>query len=261
MLYAMITLKCTSFFIGILMSHIIPKSLCEIPQIANPPPSDPKDIPLYGVEGLPLETDVRQHITPDCFLEASLGAIVRINSRTITDTLQDNGDGTVDVLYYDLNSTQVSKTAQKKDFKDKLLTQDSMSCWVAVFQDTYQQLLTDQSSPDNVYNDYGGAASSFLEAIYGRSASLGNCDSIFRVGVNAGSNPTTLVTNDLEGPLVTNHAYTIHVANVSHITLRNPWGHTIAGGEDTEDLGNGTFRIAIASAQLQCAQLQYLKLS
>jgi len=85
-----------------------------------------------------------------------------------------------------------------------------------------EELLTDQHSPDIVYNDYGGAASSFLEAIYGRSASLGNCDSIFRVGANAGSNLTTLCTNDLEGPLVTNRAYTIHVANVSHVTLRNP---------------------------------------
>lgn len=88
-----------------------------------------------------------------------------------------------------------------------------------------------------------------------------DCGSIFQVGANAGSDPTTLATNDLEGPLLAQHSYTVHVANASHITLRNPWGDTVAKGEDTEDLGNGSFRISLASVRSQCAQLQYLELA
>ena len=83
-----------------LISSWISKGGCETPQIANPPPPNPKDIPLYGLSGQPLESDIQQGLTPDCFLEATLAAIARLDPQAITTMLRDQGDGTVDATFY-----------------------------------------------------------------------------------------------------------------------------------------------------------------
>jgi hypothetical protein len=45
--------------------------------------------------------DVHQTLTADCWLEATLVAIVRIDPTVIKELLRDNGDGTVTVFLYD----------------------------------------------------------------------------------------------------------------------------------------------------------------
>ena len=242
---------------------------CETPQIANPPPPNPSDIPLYGTTGQPLENDIQQGTTPDCFLEATLAAVVRIQPNTITNMLVDNGDSTVTATFYDSSGKKVAKTAQKKGFEDLLLTDDSMSCWVAIIQETYQKLLDDEKSSDSVYDGKGGTPVGVFRAIYGRSATARDCYNIAEQASNANLDPIVLTTNGTNGELVTDHAYTVHTVNASHITLRNPWGVInengwgipTTGGSNIQDLGNGTFNIPISVAQTQCQNLQSPALS
>lgn len=250
----------------------ISKAGCETPQIANPPPPDPKDIPLYGPGGQPLESDIQQGPTPDCFLEAPLAAIARVDPHTITGMLRDQGDGIVNVSFYQEAGDRVFMTAKKKDFSHRLWSHDSVSCWVAVLQDTYQKLLDSQGSDEGVYK-HGGWAANVFQAIYGHPAAIINCTDISTTAIsttagNAQSKPMVLETTDSPGELVSSHVYTVHQANESHLTLRNPWGVVnengagipTNGGKDIHNLGGGVFEIPISTVVPQCSQLAYVDL-
>jgi len=243
-------------------------ALCETPQIANPPPPATSKIPLYGPSGQPQENDIQQGSTPDCFLEAALAAIVRLDPDTLTGLLLDNSDGTVNVSFYNNQSEMTKITVTKKDFEDRLRTDDSTSGWVAVLQDAYQKLLKAEGLPDNVHNGAGGSPFSVFKVIYGpaKSVSWADCSQMSSVGQRATSSPMTLNTNASSGELVKGHSYTVHSANESHIVLRNPWGvvnendwgTATNGGADIKSLGNGTFIIPISSASKQCVDLEYV---
>jgi hypothetical protein len=58
---------------------------------------------LFGPNGQLQLKDVIQGVTPDCWLEATLAAIVWVNPNIITNMLHDNRDGSVSVTLYDEN--------------------------------------------------------------------------------------------------------------------------------------------------------------
>ena len=253
--------------VWVLFSGIIVKAVCETPQIANPPPPDAETIPLYGPNGQPRESDIQQGATPDCFLEAPLAAIARLDPQTITSMLDDQGDGTVNATFYRKPGDRVDMTTKKKDFSDRLLSHDSVSCWVAVLQETYQKFLDLQRSDDDVYKN-GGWPDDVFEAVYGRSAVVTGCGNISSVGADADSQPMVLFTSNSSGELVPSHVYTVHRANQSHITLRNPWavvnengwGVTTNGGKDIHSLGDGVFEVPISSVVPQCYAMVFTEL-
>ncbi len=155
---------------------------------------------------------------------------------------------------------------KKKDFSARLRYHDSVSCWVVVLQETYQKFLDIEKPDQDVYNGEGGYPSDVFQAIYGRPATISGCGTINTIAVNAESIPMTLFTTDSPGELASRHAYTVHHAYDSHITLRNPWsvvnenefGIPTNGGKDVQSLGNGVFEIPILSVVSQCNSLQYM---
>ena len=253
-------------FLGVLL--LGPQGRCETPQIANPSAPVASEIPLYGVSGNPQEYDIRQGSTPDCFLEAAVAAVVRISPQTVTEMLVDNGNGSVSVTCYGNNSQQTTVQVEKKDFEARLLSQDSASSWITVLQDAYEKLLVTEGLPDSVHNGDGSSPNHVFAAIYGPEAEviIAACDQMSTVGEKASSRPSTLCTNASSGELVDGHCYTVHTANSSHITLRNPWGVVntndwgipITGGSDIHSLGYGIFEIPTSSVFHQCTQLTYV---
>ena len=252
-----------------LIFALLPQCLCEALQIANPPPPDPKRIRLYGPTGVPLESDIQQGIAPNCFLEATLAAIARVDTKTIEKILHDNGDGTVNATFFDVNFNQVPQTVKKKDSAHRISSHDSTSCWVAVLQDTYKKYLKAENSRYDVHNGKGGTASGVIQAIYGESAMVEDCMFISEIAAKANLQPTMLATTNLTnttGHLIPDHVYTVHSGSESYVVLRNPWGivnvnwwgSPAAGSKDIEDLGDGVFRIPISAVMPQCDNLQYL---
>jgi hypothetical protein len=181
--------------------------------------------------------------------------------------LRDQGDGIVNVTFNQEAGDRVFMTAKKKDFSDRLLSHDSVSCWVAVLQETYQKLLDSQSSDEGVYKN-GGWPANVFQAIYGHPAAITGCNDISTTAGKAQSKPMVLVTTDSPGELVSSHVYTVHHANETHLTLRNPWsvvnengwGIPTNGGKDIHNLGDGVFEIPISTVVPQCYQLAYLDL-
>ena len=161
----------------------------------------------------------------------------------------------------------MSLSTKKKDFSDRLLSHDSVSCWVAASQETYQKLLKIENSDEGVYK-HGGWPANVFQAVYGRLATVAPCNNISSTADNAQSKPMVLATTNASGELVSSHVYTVHSANESYITLRNPWsvvnendwGIPTNGGKDIHNLGDGVFEIPISTAALQCYALVYLDL-
>jgi hypothetical protein len=61
-------------------------------------------LPLYRSNGRLVLFDIVQRLTPDCWLKATLAAVVQVNLDKITQMLYDNSDGTVTIHLFDLLS-------------------------------------------------------------------------------------------------------------------------------------------------------------
>lgn len=227
-----------------------------------------KDIPLYGPSGQPEENEIQQGMTPDCFLEASVAAIIRTDIKTITGMLGQPGDHhKINVTLHNPNGDEQKFEADLKNFNDRFVTKDSKCSWLAVIEDGYSQLLDSTGSPDVIHNGKGSWPELVLKAIYGPKVNVVtvDCTYIQSIGEKATSKPATFCTKHEDGQLIGGHAYTIHSANSTHLTLRNPWGivnkndwdKQVTGGKDVRDLGNGVLEIPISVAQEQCVALTY----
>lgn len=166
-----------------------------------------------------------QELTPDCFLEAAIAAVVRTDIKTITDMLGTPKANIRTVTMYNANGDPIELQVAaallsnvRHDFKL------SKSCWVAVLQDAYSQILSSQNRPDEVHLE--GLAPDALMAFYEKKFPMMSLDcsqtSLLLAGQKALSKPATFDTKSGEGELAGGHCYTIHAANSSHLILRNP---------------------------------------
>jgi len=221
------------------------------------------DVPLYGPSGQPQENDIQQAGTSDCFLQASVAAIVRTDLQKITAMLSTPSDNQVTVIMYGTDGKEDKLQVELQDLNDRYSANNSKSSWLAVIQEAYSQLLKSENSPDAVHNGEGGSSADVIKAIHGNKARTvyGICSKggIDFVGKKAISKPATFSTTDEEGgQLVNDHAYTIHSSDGSHIELRNPWGKEKTGGPDIHNIGDGVLELSIATALKQCNGLRYV---
>ncbi|CZR65309.1 uncharacterized protein PAC_15209 [Phialocephala subalpina] len=233
---------------------------------SNPPI---QNVPLYPAsDNQPHEFDVNQILTPDCWLEATLAAVVRVDPSKITQMLHDNSDGTVTVSLFDpfnLSALIPPPKVNKKNFVQTLEYQNSHATWVQVIQDALNPLVN-----GTVFNGKGGYATLAFSAIYGETAIYSTCDQLLSLASKATVAPIVLSSKgDVSGPLVEGHTYTVeNVAQVdgsSGVTMRNPWGivnENIWGVETSKgvkNLGHGEFDISNDKAQVQCAGVAHLQ--
>jgi len=186
---------------------------------------------LYGPSGGPQESDVQQGATPDCFLEAVIGAIVRLDPNTISNILHDNHDSnqSVNVTLYDSGMQSVQLRVDKKNDTARSATQDSSACWVAVLQDAYSLLMMEENSPDDVHDGQGGCPTDVFETVYGATSKIQpkqqgvpHCV-LGDFGPNAATVPTVMWTWPSSDVLPGNHAFTVHSANDTYITHYLVW--------------------------------------
>ncbi|KAH8800736.1 hypothetical protein F5884DRAFT_757583 [Xylogone sp. PMI_703] len=229
---------------------------------------DIKNIPLYGVDGQPHEFDVHQLLTPDCWLEATLAAIVRVDPSRITQILHDNGDGTVTVSLYDpltLIAITPPPQVKKKSFEQTIQDKDSQTIWVQVIQDALSPFVN-----GTVFNGKGQNPVLALSAIYGQPAIDSICDQLSNLAEKATAYPIILSTQDnIKGPLVEDHAYTVEnivqVDGSAGVTMRNPWGMVnedawgIETSKGVKNRGHGEFDIANEKVLVQCAGIEHLQ--
>jgi hypothetical protein len=233
---------------------------------SNPPI---KNVPLYpAADNQPHEFDVNQVLTPDCWLEATLAAVVRVDPTRITQMLHDNGDGTVTVSLFDplnLSALIPPPKVDKKNFAQTVEYQTSQVTWVQVIQDALNPLVN-----GTVFDGKGGYTTLAFSAIYGETAVYSTCDQLLSLALKATVKPIVLSTKDrVSGPLVEGHSYTVE--NVTQIdgnrsvTMRNPWGivnENVWGVETStgvKNLGHGEFDILDDKVQVQCDGVTHLQ--
>jgi hypothetical protein len=239
----------------------------EVSQQWNP---NAVDIPLYDTDGKPHMEDIVQMLTPDCWLEAALAAIVNLEPDVITNMLHDNGDGTVTVKLYDLNELDASQKVAKKSFLDSEDDEDSPAVWVQVIQDAMTSLLEHEYGTNPVRD--GGDPRMALGAIYGQPAISPGCEGLGNAALESTSTPVTMCTNATKkGQLVEDHCYTVLAGPASgetpSISLRNPWGVVNEnlwgtqenGGRNITNLGDGKLRVPISIALDQCWYISHLE--
>jgi hypothetical protein len=222
--------------------------------VAPPHQLSASQIPLYGLGGEPNEFDVNQALTPDCWLEATLAAVVRINSKTITQMLHDNGDGTVTVSLYDpltLLAVNPPSKVKKLQFSQMQQADTSTTTWVQVIQDALNPLVN-----GSIFNGRGNLPQLALSAIYGEAGVYSTCDQLLSLASRAAASPMIFVTDAKKaGPLVQDHAYTlentIELDSGTGVRMRNPWG-------DKTSLGHGELDASNVTAQAQCVYIAHL---
>jgi hypothetical protein len=249
--------------------------LAETPKIATGDDyPDPKEIPLYGVSGRPRYQDVQQVITLDCWLEAPLSSIARVDPIRIMDMLKDNGDGTVEVDLYDQQAHPKSMKATKRGFSGNKLHNNSVSStWIAVIQDAINDLFRDEKVGNEAVHKNGGYANWALNAIYGRSAKWAYCNDTninLNVVLQGGdSSPVLMSTHDETDrhPLIESHVYSVWGMKGNNVViLRNPWG-PIGGNiwgftnkvEGATDLGEGIYEITLENFLRGCETITYFR--
>jgi hypothetical protein len=231
------------------------------------PPLVEGPISLYGSNGQPGLFDVVQRLTPDCWLEATLAAVVRVNPDKITQMLHDNGDGTVTVHLFDpssLAAVNPPPRVLKKTPVAVLEYDNANTVWVQVIQDALNPLVN-----GTVFNGHGGYATQALSAIYGEAAVFTACDQLLNLASRATVNPLIFCTNDATGPLVNGHSYTLEgitqTSGSTGVIMRNPWGIVnenvwgIETSDGVQNLGHGQFVITNEKAQPQCDAIAHLQ--
>jgi hypothetical protein len=233
---------------------------------SNPPTNS---VPLYPADdNQPHEFDVNQELTPDCWLEATLAAIVRVNPKKIIQMLHDNGDGTVTVSLFDpfnLSAITPPPKVDKKNFVQTVQGQTSQATWVQVIQDALNPLVN-----GTIFNGNGGDPSWALSAIYGEPAIDSTCDQLLSLATKAIAYPITFSTQtNITGPLVEDHTFTVEgttqVDGSAGVTMRNPWGIVnenlwgIPTTNGLKSLGHGEFEISNEKAQAQCGCVSHLQ--
>lgn len=109
-------------------------------QAAIAPPANlpASKIPLYSSTRKPQEFDVHQALTADCWLEATLVAIVRISPKN------DNGDRTVTVFLYDhltLLAVNLLPKVENLNFSQNVKVGTLTITWVWVIHDALNLLV------------------------------------------------------------------------------------------------------------------------
>lgn len=257
----------------LLALNLLSLVLSETPKIATGDDyPDPKEISLYGVSGRPRYQDVQQIITKDCWLEATLASIARVEFTRIMNMLKDNGDGTVEVNLYDQQGHPRSMNANKRGFLGNTLQNNSpSSTWIAVIQNAIDDLFRNDKFGNEAVHKNGGWPVWALKAIYGRSATWAYCTdpdiNMTEVLRGGGSSPVLMSTVDAahHNPLIDHHVYSVWGMKGSDtVILRNPWGSI---GENVwgytnkvkgaTDLGEGIFELSLSNFLLGCYTITY----
>ncbi len=197
--------------------------------------------------------DITQGAIGDCYFLASLAAIARSNPDALRNRISQQSDGSYNVILYVRNGdnfrqqvVNVTATFPQRDNGRGDLTYanagdtnaQGTELWVRLFEKAYAKL---KGSYDEIE---GGFEENALETLLGQEAeelnlsSLTNEQLITRVRAAFRSNqPVTAGTGRFEpnqftrlNEIVPLHAYTVMDINDDTITLRNPHGESLGGG-------------------------------
>lgn len=220
-----------------------------------------KTLKLWEKDG-PSEDDVIQIKTDDCFLEAVLAAVARVDKQTMMAVYSDYATQNLATVKlfdknlveheYPLNLVQVSKNT----------VNSAKAVWVAAFQSAYYDLEPLNGSPDGVWSTNGGDPNLVVKSIYGSKADAYTdvcTEAVLKdLGGKADKWPVIFNTNHQTGDLPQGHSLTLHNANDTHVVMRNPWsalGNPTSTAKGIQDLGHGTFAMTIEDAMPQCLSI------
>jgi hypothetical protein len=206
-------------------------------------------------KGQPDIDDIDQRDLGDCWFLAGLGAIARDNPEFIRDQIEDNGDGTYTVTFYEKRDGQfvpVEVTVDGDfpvdgDGNPAYAQPSGKETWVMIYEKAFAEL-------HGGYGDIeGGFGDDAMEAIYGREFDrldvddMSDEDLVYQLDqqpVTAGTmNPDRIgdmvlpwdrdlveTFDDLD--VVDSHVYTVQGTferdGETYVRLYNPWGHNHA---------------------------------
>lgn len=214
--------------------------------------------PLFGDAG-PLYTDVRQGQEGDCWLLSGLSAIALDSPNTLRQNVVDFGDGTYGVrlgnAFYrvDADLPVSYSTATNPAFAQ---FGSGGSIWVAVVEKAYAHYRTGANSYTSLSNGWSvdvnrafGATSTGDYAIGSYTSPTALANALYSAWANHGAVTIGFLGIAPGAPLVNVHMYTVvsftcnSAGQITHVTLRNPWGYDGAGSDSNPNDGLVTVSI------------------
>ena len=199
--------------------------------------------PLYAADG-PTISDVNQGELGDCYLLATLSAVVKSDPALIKKDIVDDGAGIYTVIFGGAKATKVNVNADLPVMPDGQLAYaqlgDDDSLWVALVEKAYVQYASPKT--DAYASIEGGWMTSAFGALGLKSSSLvsaANATALLK-SIQADVKAKDFITFGTDSklpkvsPLVEDHAYEVESVTDNSagvpvaVTLRNPWGDAVA---------------------------------
>jgi hypothetical protein len=215
----------------------------------------PVNMSLFGTG--PVAGDVNQGYIGDCYFLSSLAAFAGTKPSVLTESAVDMGDGTFTVQYHSGSTLSYVRVSNQMpsggsyfarpgpDQTMWALVMEKAFCYFRTGGNTYSSI--DGGWMSEVYSDLGVSNSSFGTSGYSES-SLYNLLS----GDLDKNEAVTFATSTSAPNLVSNHAYTlvgvsIDSTGVTHYIVRNPWGISGDGLEDSQGYATLTYSQLVAN--------------
>jgi len=194
--------------------------------------------PLFATSG-PLENDVKQGASGDCWLLATLASVAKVDPSEIRNLVTAVGDGTYEVKF-DIKGkfTTVRVDGQLPATADGTLAYAGLgtggSIWVAIVEKAYAAVRTNAASYASLDSGWMDEAFAILGDTSASSFAADNAQSLLSTlskDLSAGDSIVMGINQAADGAqLVAGHAYTVDSVtadasgNSVSLRLRNPWG-------------------------------------
>lgn len=228
--------------------------------------------------GAPDPTSVQQGSIGDCYFLAALVGKAYRDPAAVKRMIADNGNGTFTVTFP--GRRPISVKAPTDAELARYSTSGQNGIWLAILEKAYGQVRNDESwfgrtTVEHDAADGGGFLSTGIGAVTGNGTdsdmlSLTSLDTTraklvaaMKAGavVTAGTSKALPWQEDIQGGLVTGHAYTVvaYDRGADRITLRNPWGRTepMREGRAADGKDDGVFTMTLAAFDAAFSQISY----
>jgi hypothetical protein len=215
--------------------------------------------PLFSASG-PRLNDIRQGGLGDCWLLAGMGAIALDSPNTLRQNVVDFGDGTYGVRlgnsFYRVDGDLPASSLSSTNTSYASLGAEN-SLWAAIVEKAYAHYRSGANSYASLEGGWSvevnrafGTTSAVDRSIssFGNATALGNAMYNAWAGYQAVTIGFTGIPAGTQG-LIDYHMYTVVSftrdagGNVTHVTLRNPWG--VDGVNYDSNSSDGLVRISV----------------